>query len=144
LPFLDTFDVRSPCATLTWAFLALGHFAEGSDAGLPTSLSWGLKIPPDSTDLHPVALYAAIAAALLTLVLLRQLPHRRHPGDTFALALAISGTIQFLLTFFRQPNIAFDQPVFDVLDPIQWIALGMIVTAGLIVLLPRKLVSHAV
>jgi len=144
LPFLDTLDVWSPCATLAWAFFALGHFAEGSDAGLPTALPWGLKIPPDSTHLHPVALYAAIAAALLTLVLLRQLPHRRHPGDIFALALAISGTVQFLLTFFRQPNIALDQPIFDILDPIQWIALGMIVTAGLIVLLPRKLVSHAV
>ena len=144
LPFLDTLDAWSPCATLAWGFLALGHFAEGSDAGLPTALPWGLKIPPDSTHLHPVALYAAIAAALLTLVLLRQLPHRRHPGDIFALALAISGTVQFLLTFFRQPNIALDQPIFDILDPIQWIALGMIVTAGLIVLLPRKLVSHAV
>jgi len=144
LPFLDTLDAWSPCATLAWGFLALGHFAEGSDAGLPTALPWGLKIPPDSTHLHPVVLYAAIAAVLLTLVLLRQLPHRRHPGDIFALALAISGTVQFLLTFFRQPNIAFDQPIFDILDPIQWIALGMIVTAGLIVLLPRKLVSHAV
>ena len=27
LPLLDTLDAWAPCATLTWAFLALGHFA---------------------------------------------------------------------------------------------------------------------
>jgi phosphatidylglycerol:prolipoprotein diacylglycerol transferase len=140
LPLLDTLDAWSPCATLTWAFLALGHFAEGSDAGLPTKLPWGLRIPPDRIPLHPVALYAATAAALLTIVLLRQLPRRQHPGDTFALALAAAGTIQFLLTFFRQPL-----PDSNLLDPIQWIALGMITLAGLVLFLqPRKLVTHAV
>jgi phosphatidylglycerol:prolipoprotein diacylglycerol transferase len=140
LPLLDTLDAWSPCATLAWAFLALGHFAEGSDAGLPTTLPWGLPIPPSTIRLHPVALYAAIAAALLTLALLRQLPRRHRPGDTIALALAAAGTAQFLLTFLRQPH-----PDATLLDPIQWIALGMIALAGVILLLqPRKLVTHAV
>jgi len=99
-----------------------------------------MSIPPNTIRLHPVALYAAIAATLLTLILLRALPHRHHPGDTFALALATSGTAQFLLTFFRQPF-----PNSSLLDPIQWIALGMIALAGIILLLqPRKLVTHAV
>jgi phosphatidylglycerol---prolipoprotein diacylglyceryl transferase len=140
LPLLDTLDAWAPCATLTWAFLALGHLAEGSDAGLPTTLPWGLRIPPNRTPLHPVALYAAIAASLLTIFLLRQLHHRHRPGDTLILALAAAGTIQFLLTFVRQPY-----PYEGLLDPIQWIALGMIATAGFILLLqPRKLVTHAV
>jgi phosphatidylglycerol---prolipoprotein diacylglyceryl transferase len=140
LSLLDTLDAWSPCATLTWAFLALGHFSEGSDAGLPTTLPWGLPIPPDRIRLHPVALYAAIAAVALTLVLLRQLPRRKNPGDIFALALATSGTAQFLLTFFRQPF-----PDSSLLDPIQWIAFGMIALAALVLLLqPRKLVRHAV
>ena len=140
LPILDTLDAWSPCATLAWAFLALGHFAEGTDAGLPTTLPWGLRIPPGTTHLHPVALYAAIAATALTLILLRQLPHRHRPGDTLALALASAGTIQFLLTFFRQPY-----PYDGLLDPIQWIALGMIAASGFILLLqPRKLATHAV
>jgi phosphatidylglycerol---prolipoprotein diacylglyceryl transferase len=145
LPLLDTLDAWSPAATLAWAFLALGHFAEGSDAGLPTALPWGMAIPPSSTRLHPVALYAAIIAALLTFALLRQLQRRRHPGDIFALALAAAGTAQFLLTFLRQPfPYATDQAT-TLLDPIQWIALGMIVLAGLILLFqPRKLVTHAV
>jgi len=140
LPLLDTLDAWSPCATLAWAFLALGHLAEGTDAGLPTTLPWGTAIPPSTTRLHPVALYAAIAAALLTVTLLRQLPRRHHPGNTLALALAASGTAQFLLTFLRQP---FRDS--GLLDPIQWISLGMIALAGLVLLLqPRKLVTHAV
>jgi phosphatidylglycerol:prolipoprotein diacylglycerol transferase len=140
LPLLDTLDAWSPCATLTWAFLALGHFAEGSDAGLPTTLPWGLNIPPNHLPLHPVALYAAIAATILTLALLRQLPRRHHPGDTFVFALAAAGTVQFLLTFFRQPY-----PDTGFLDPVQWIALVMIALAGVVLLFqPRKLVTHAV
>jgi phosphatidylglycerol:prolipoprotein diacylglycerol transferase len=140
LPFLDTLDAWAPCATLIWAFLALGHFAEGTDAGLPTTLPWGIAIPPSSIRLHPVALYAAFAAAILTLGLLRALPRRHRPGDTFALALAAAGTTQFLLTFLRQPL-----PDSNLLDPIQWIALGMIALAGFVLLLqPRKLVTHAV
>ncbi len=46
LPLLDTLDAWSPCATLIWAFLALGHFAEGNDAGLPTNLPGASPSPP--------------------------------------------------------------------------------------------------
>jgi phosphatidylglycerol:prolipoprotein diacylglycerol transferase len=144
LPLLRTLDAWAPCATLTWAFLALGHFAEGADPGLPTTLPWGMVIPPDTAPrLHPVALYAAVTAFLITGGLLRHLSPKRVPGETFASALTASGVAQFLLTFLRQPNpypVAFG----NVLDPIQWISLGMIFLAGLISLQTRKLVSHAV
>ena len=144
LPLLRTLDAWAPCATLTWAFLALGHFAEGTDPGLPTKLPWGMAIPPDTAPrLHPVPLYAALAALLITAGLLRYLSPTRIPGETFASALTASGVAQFLLTFLRQPN-PYPVPLGNVLDPIQWISLGMIVTAGLILLQPRKLVSHAV
>jgi phosphatidylglycerol:prolipoprotein diacylglycerol transferase len=144
LPILSALDAWSPCATLVWGFLALGHFADGTDAGLPTRLPWGLAIPPGTIPLHPVALYAAVAAALLTGALLRQLHQRRYPGDTFAFALVVGGVLQFLLTFFRQPY-PYLQPSATLLDPIQWIALAMILLAGFVVLLqPRKLVPHAV
>ena len=145
LPLLPTLDAWAAPATLIWAFLALGHFAEGSDPGLPSTLPWALAIPPDTAPrLHPVPLYAALAAALLTIALLRELPRRHHPGTITAAALAAVGVAQFLLTFFRQPN-PYPVPLGNLLDPIQWIALGMILTAALILLLqPRKLASHAV
>jgi len=144
LPLLGTLDAWAPCATLAWAFLALGHFAQGSDPGLPTALPWAFSIPPDTAPrLHPVPLYAAIAAALITIGLLRHISPRHCPGETTATALAATGVVQFLLTFFRQPN-PYPVPLGNLLDPIQWISLGMIVIAGLISLQSRKLVTHAV
>ena len=143
LPILRTLDAWAPCATLIWAFLALGHFAEGTDPGLPTRLPWGIAIPPSALRLHPVALYAAIAAILITLGLLRYLSPHRQAGDTTASALVATGVAQYLLTFLRQP-FPYPVPLSNLLDPIQWIALGMIATAALISLQSRKLVTHAV
>lgn len=137
LPLMKTLDAWAPCATLVWGFLALGHFAEGSDAGLPTKLPWGLAIPPDDAPrLHPVALYAAIAAVVITIALLVLLRRGRRLGSVAAAALAAAGVAQFLLTFFRQPYLyAGSSVVVHALDPIQWIALGMIVAAGIILVL---------
>lgn len=143
LPLLATLDAWAPCATLIWASLALGHFAEGSDPGLPTTLPWGMAMFPGAARLHPVALYAALLAISLTVVLFLQLRRRERRGDTAVVALAAVGVAQFLLTFLRQPYID-AAPSGGILDPIQWVALGMIVAAGLIWLQPRKLVSHAV
>ncbi len=143
LPALRTLDAWAPCATLVWAFLALGHFAEGSDPGLPTRVPWGIAIPPSALRLHPIALYAAIAAILITFGLLRYLSPHRHAGDTIASALVAAGVTQYLLTFLRQPC-PYPVPLGNLLDPIQWIALGMIATAALISLQSRKLLIHAV
>jgi phosphatidylglycerol:prolipoprotein diacylglycerol transferase len=143
LPLLATLDAWAPCATLVWAFLALGHFAEGSDPGLPTALPWGMAMFPGAARLHPVALYAAIAAVSLTVALFLQLRRRKRLGDTAAIALTAVGIVQFLLTFMRQPYIDAVSSS-GILDPIQWVALGMIVAAGIIWLLPRKSVPYAV
>ena len=37
-------EAWAPCATVVWGFLALGHFAEGSDAGMATGLPWGVRM----------------------------------------------------------------------------------------------------
>jgi phosphatidylglycerol---prolipoprotein diacylglyceryl transferase len=148
LPLLSTLDAWAPCATLVWTFLSLGHLAEGSDAGLITSVRWSIPSPSGLTRLHPVAFYAAVAAAVITLALLRYLSRHPQPGHTTSLALAASGIAQFIITFFRQPS-SDDLPLASILDPIQWVALGMVVTGGLIYiqhfskLEPRKPVTHA-
>ncbi len=143
LPLLATLDAWAPCATLAWAFLAVGHFAEGSDPGLPSNLPWAIHAAADSLRLHPVGLYTALAALVITIILFRQLSIRSRVGDTFAFALALCGVAQFLLTFFREPAF-FDNALGKLLDPIQWVALGMIVTAALLWQQPRRQVAHAV
>lgn len=137
LPLLRALDAWAPCATLAWVFLALGHLAEGSDPGLPTTLRWSILSPTGGALLHPVALYAAIAAALITATLLAYLRRRPQPGRTAALALAATGIAQFLITFLRHPSDAFDPhptSVTNLLDPIQWVSLGMVFSAAVIYL----------
>ena len=143
LPLLATLDAWSPCGTLVWAFLALGHFAEGSDPGTPSNLPWATAVIADSLRVHPVAIYAALSAVVITFVLLRLLPSRRRDGDIFSLTLALCGLAQFLLTFIREPAF-FDNAFGTLLDPIQWVSLGMIVLAGVVWQLPRRQVAYAV
>jgi phosphatidylglycerol:prolipoprotein diacylglycerol transferase len=118
IPLLPALDAWAPCATLVWAFLALGHFAEGSDPGMPTR--------GDSTRLYPVAIYAAVAGLALTLVLLVKLKRGRS-GGTAAMALVCSGLLQFLLSFLRQPG----ERALAGLDALQMVALGMAMVGGL-------------
>lgn len=143
LPLLSVLDAWSPCGALIWAFLALGHFAEGSDPGIPSNLPWAITVTPDSVRVHPVAIYASLSAAIIAVILFRLLPLRRRDGDIFALALALGGFAQFMLSFVREPAF-FDNAFGNLLDPIQWVGLGMIVVAVLLWLQPRRQVVHAV
>ena len=84
-----------------------------------------------------MALYAAIAAVLITIALLVCLSRHPLPGRTAAFALAASGIAQFLITFFRHPTDALDadpRSLTNVLDPIQWVSLAMVFAAAIIFL----------
>jgi len=111
-PPLRVADAWAPCATLVWSFLALGHFCDGSDPGMH-----GL----------PVALFVAAYASLLTGGLLVWLKWRGE--RTAALGLAGAGLGQFLLSFWREPDLS---GVTTLLDPLQWVAVGMMVGAAVI------------
>lgn len=146
LPFRPMLDAWAAPATLLWAFLALGHFAEASDPGLSARHHLGLPPTPGSPlHLYPVSLFAAVIALTLTTVLVWHV--RRSgptaPGSTASLALATVGLAQFLLTFLRQPFL-YQPPFTSILDPIQWLALGMIVANTLLFLTgPRPAAPNA-
>lgn len=125
IPILPALDAWAPCATLVWTFLALGHFAEFSDPGLPTKLPWGVVPRGETIPLHPVSLYAAIVAMLLTVVAYRML----SAGQT----LIAAGTGQFLLSFVRQPGLT----TIGGLDVLQLVSLGMIIAGGVLIVLPQ-------
>ena len=105
LPLLDTLDAWAPCATLIWAFLALGHFAEGSDAGLPTTPPLG---PPHPARPHPASTQSPSTPRSQP----RSSPSSssaNSPGATTPATPSPSpsppqASAQFLLTFFRQPT----------------------------------------
>ena len=118
VPVLRALDAWAPCAALVWSFLALGHFAEGSDPGMPTNLPW---------HTHPVALYAALAAAIIAFAAWQLLHRKLAPGHTAAFALVSAGLAQFLLSFLRQPGVL----SLGGLDLLQCVALGML-SAGIL------------
>jgi phosphatidylglycerol:prolipoprotein diacylglycerol transferase len=126
IPLLPALDAWAPCATLLWALLALGHFAEGSDPGMATMLPFGVRMPGESTPLHPVPIYAALVAIALTAALWILLKRRHDNGAIAALALIATGIAQFLLSFVRQPGIA----AIAGLDALQLVAVGMVIAGS--------------
>ncbi|HEX7157651.1 MAG TPA: prolipoprotein diacylglyceryl transferase family protein, partial [Edaphobacter sp.] len=114
----------------------------GSDFGMITSVPWAIPSSTGLSRLHPIALYAATLALVLTIALLWHLRRRTRPGDTTALALVSAGLIQFFLTFLRQPAL-YGTPFAGFLDPIQWAALGMVIAAGLILITQPQRTPHA-
>jgi phosphatidylglycerol:prolipoprotein diacylglycerol transferase len=123
IPVLATLDAWSPSAALLAGFLQLGHFFEGTDAGMPTRLPWSVRTPGDTIlgRVHPVQLYAIVPAAVLGWLLYRWLPQRSYAGEVAARALFLGGAASFLLDMLRQP---YDSYSTLPLDASQFVALG--------------------
>jgi len=129
LPVRDVLDAWAPCAALLAAVLAVAHFVEGTDAGMPTTVPWGIITPGDTVlgRVHPVQIYAAIIALVLCFVLFRMLTQRKFAGQTAAIALIIGGLSAFLLDMLQQPVESSGDAL---LDPGQFAALGAIIVGA--------------
>lgn len=131
LPLRDVLDAWAPCAALLAAVLSLGHFVEGTEAGMPTRLPWGVITPGDTVlgHVHPVQLYSMAIALALCVVLLRVLARRRYAGEVAGIGLLAGGAIAFLLDMLAQPVESLGD---GWLDPGQWIALAALVVGATI------------
>jgi len=125
LPLLRVLDAAAPCAAVLAAALSLGNFLEGTDPGMPTRMPWGVASPLGRV--HPVQLYALVAALALAVVLLRLLVRVHSAGSVAATALMAGGCVALLLQMMTQPDLQFTQ---SWLEPAQMIAIGSVV-AGL-------------
>jgi len=131
LPVLRVMDAWAPCAMVLWAALSLGHFVEGTDAGMPTKLPWGVVTPGDSVlgKVHPVQIYALVVAVVLCVVLLRMLIEKRRVGMVASVALVMGGAASFVLDMLRQPVETMGNAW---LDPSQWVAIvAMVMGLGI-------------
>jgi phosphatidylglycerol:prolipoprotein diacylglycerol transferase len=143
IPRLRALDAWAPCALVLAAFLQLGHFFEGTDAGMPTSLPWGVLAPGDTMlgHTHPVQLYALVLDLALTFFLYRRLTtSTTTTGQTTSLALILGGLISFVLAFLRQPS-----PTVNPLplDPAQVLAAAAMLTGiTLYLFVPNKPEPH--
>jgi phosphatidylglycerol---prolipoprotein diacylglyceryl transferase len=126
LPVLAVVDAWAPCAAVLAVVLSLGHFFEGTDAGMPTRLPWGVVTAGDTVlgKTHPVQLYAMVAALGMVEFLLIRLKRRRFVGEVAGMALVVGGVISFLLDMVRQPVETFGG---GWLEASQWVELGSVV-----------------
>jgi phosphatidylglycerol---prolipoprotein diacylglyceryl transferase len=136
LPVRDVLDVWAPCAALLAAVLALAHFVEGTDAGMPTRLPWGVITPGDTVlgRVHPVQIYAAVIALALCTVLFRMLPRRKFSGQIAAVALITGGLSTFLLDLLQQPV---ESSGDSLLDPGQFVALAAMLVGAVMYRTPK-------
>ncbi len=150
LPWRDVLDAWVPCAALLAAVLSVGHFVEGTEAGMPTSLSWGVHTAGDTVlgKVHPVQLYAAACALVLCAGSLWKLRRRgvssnderrgiqlrgvERRGETAAGAMMVGGAAWSLLDMLRQPVETFGA---SAIEPPQVAALAMMVAGGVLWLL---------
>lgn len=129
----DVLDAWAPCGALLGALLSLGHFLEGTDAGMPTTLPWGMVTPGDEAlgRVHPVQLYGMVAALVLLGFLLRTLRQRRRRGAIAGVALIAGGAIAFLLDMLTQPVETTGDAWFGhLLEEGQWIALAAVLAGA--------------
>jgi phosphatidylglycerol:prolipoprotein diacylglycerol transferase len=124
-------DAWAPCAAVLAVALSLGHFFEGTDAGMPTRLPWGVAVPGSTglVRLHPVQIYAAVASLVLFAVLMWLLQRKVRVGVVAGVALVAGGAVAFLLAMLTQP---FESGGTAWLEPGQWIALGALVAGALL------------
>jgi phosphatidylglycerol---prolipoprotein diacylglyceryl transferase len=136
LPVRDVLDAWAPCAALLAAVLSIAHFVEGTDAGMPTRLPWGIITPGDTVlgRVHPVQIYAAIIALPLCIVLFRMLPRRKFSGQVAAVALITGGLAAFLLDMLQQPV---ESSGDSLLDPGQFVALAAMVVGAVMYWTPK-------
>jgi phosphatidylglycerol:prolipoprotein diacylglycerol transferase len=129
LALLRVLDAWAPCAAVLAVMLSLGKFFVGDDAGMPTRMALGMKTPlSGGLRVHPVAMYAAIAAAVVLVVLMALLGRRLRAGMVAGAALVAGGASGFLIDMVTQPV---EMRVGAWLDPAQWIAVGAMVVGGM-------------
>ena len=138
LPMLSVMDAWAPCAAVVAAALSMGRFFEGTNLGMPTSLPWGPVVPGSAglMHLHPVQIYATLAAVVLMVALMWMLQQRLRAGVVAGVALAAGGAVTFLLDMITQP---FEMSGHAWLDPAQWIALAAMVAGTLMLIFLKEL-----
>ncbi|HEY4356100.1 MAG TPA: prolipoprotein diacylglyceryl transferase family protein [Acidobacteriaceae bacterium] len=123
MPLLSVADAWAPCGAVLWTVLSVGHFVEGTDAGMPTRLPWGVVTPGDTVlgPTHPVQLYTVVCAGMLAWYLSRKLAVKHRAGSVAALGLMLGGFASFLLGMLRQPAETYGGAW---LDTDQWVAVA--------------------
>ncbi|SEG59649.1 phosphatidylglycerol:prolipoprotein diacylglycerol transferase [Bryocella elongata] len=136
LRVLEVLDAFAPSGCVLAAVLALAHFVEGTEAGMPTRLPWGVVTPGDHIlgKVHPVQIYALLLWLAIGAWSLRVLMQRKRVGEAAAWVLLLGGVVTFLLDMLRQPV---ESQGSAWLDPAQYVALAAILAGAIVRFRPK-------
>ena len=130
-------DAWAPCAAVLAGMLSLGKFLMGDDAGMPSGLPWAIKTPVSGgVRVHPVAVYAVIAAAGMGVGLMVLLQRGLRSGVVAGVGLVAGGVAEFLIAMVTVPV---QMRVGAWLDPVQWVAVVAMVVGVLMVTLKKEI-----
>jgi phosphatidylglycerol:prolipoprotein diacylglycerol transferase len=111
LPFWPTADICGPAIALGQAIGRIGCLMAGDDYCRPTRMAWAVTFTdPDAATiggaplgvpLHPVQAYESLVCALLFVVLVRILRHKRFDGEVILAYTLLYAIARFVLEFFR-------------------------------------------
>ena len=125
---LSLLDVFAPAGAVLAAFLEFGHWMDGSEKGMPSTLPWAVRDASASAAFrfHPVAMYGVVASLLLAVALGLSLRQTERTGVVTANALISGGIVAFMLDMVAQPAVV---TTARWVDPGQWMAL-LVMTVG--------------
>jgi phosphatidylglycerol:prolipoprotein diacylglycerol transferase len=117
LSMLRVLDAWAPAAAVIAIALSIGHWFEGSDAGMPTRMPWGV---PDAVlgKVQPVQWFAEAAALVVLVWMLRVLLRKHEPGQVAGAGLIPGGVAVYSIALMMQP-----EPSVLGLEARQWLAL---------------------
>ncbi|UAB82763.1 prolipoprotein diacylglyceryl transferase [Zunongwangia sp. SCSIO 43204] len=132
---LDMVALGTP---ITGAFIRFGNFMNSEIYGKPTNGNWGVVfVQDDMIPRHPTQLYEAFSY-LLIFVILYSIYNRLklRNGQIFGLFLILLFLARFLIEFFKENQVAFENNM--TLNMGQWLSIPFILVGFIIFLVKKK------
>lgn len=139
IPVLPLFDLAAIYGPLLQAIARIGCFFAGCCHGITSNLPWAVtytdtqSIAPLYTHLHPTQLYSSATLFIIFLLMYFVFQHQfKKPGQLLASYLMLAGAERFIIDFWRADRIFINNPFFTSLSFTQMVALGLMISAGLV------------
>ncbi|GAA4273449.1 prolipoprotein diacylglyceryl transferase [Aquimarina gracilis] len=127
-PLLWIFDRIAMVAPVTGAFIRLGNFMNSEIYGKPTDGSYGVVFMRDDLiPRHPTQLYEAFSYLLifaLVWYLYKKTNFKNYKGALFGIVLSIVFTARFIIEFFKENQVAFEDTM--TLNMGQWLSIPFV------------------
>ncbi len=109
---IDTIDLISVVAGISFGFIRLGNFMNSEIIGITTTKPWGVIFERvDNIPRHPAQLYEAISYFIIftvMIILYKKMRERLKNGFFFGLGSVLFFTARFLIEFVKEDQVGFE------------------------------------